>query len=136
MSKVFVDADIILDILCTREPFYESSAKIFSLGDLGKIKLFTSALVFANIFYILRKNLGIEKAKELLRKLRLLVSVLPIGEKIVDLALNSDFSDFEDGIQYFTARQNNIGVILTRNIRDYKERDITIQTPQEFLKVS
>ena len=131
-----MDADIILDLLCRREPFYESAAELFSLGDLGKIKLFTSALVFANIFYILRKNLGIEKAKELLRKLRLLVSILPIGEKIIDLALNSDFSDFEDGIQYFTARQNNIGVILTRNIRDYKERDITIQTPQEFLKVS
>jgi len=64
----------------------------------------------------------------------LIVHVIPIDEKMVDLALNSSFSDFEDGLQYFTARENDIGIILTRNIKDYKEKELLIQTPEEFLK--
>jgi len=133
-NTIFIDADVILDLLCKREPFYGSAAEVFTLGDKGKLHLTTTSLVYANVFYILRKVLGIEKAKELLRKLRLIIHVMPINEKMVDLALNSQFSDFEDGLQYFTARENDIGVILTRNVKDYREKDLLIQTPEEYLK--
>lgn len=132
--KVFIDSDIILDILCKREPFYSFAAEVFTLGDSKEIELMTTSVVFANVFFILRKILGIQKAKELLRKLRIMVGVIPIGDKIVDLALNSKFADFEDGLQYFTARENGIRILLTRNIKDYKENDIIIQTPEEYLK--
>jgi len=133
-KKVFLDSDIILDLLCKREPHYAFAAEIFTLGDTKKIELVTTSVVFANVFYILRKILGIDKAKELLRKLRILVGVMPVGDKIVDLALNSKFADFEDGLQYFTARENGIKILLTRNIKDYKEDSLVIQTPQEYLK--
>lgn len=133
-KKVFIDSDIILDLLCKREPFYSYAAEVFTLGDTKKIELVTTSVVFANVFYILRKLLGIEKAKELLRKLRIIISVVSVEEKIVDLALNSKFSDFEDGLQYFTARENDIKIILTRNTKDYKEKDLLIQTPEEYLK--
>jgi predicted nucleic acid-binding protein len=132
--KVFLDSDIILDVLCKREPFYDFAAEVFTLGDSGKIQLFTTSLAFANVYYILRKILGIEKSKELLRKLRLIIHLVPSGEKIVDLALNSKFNDFEDGIQYFASRENHITILLTRNKKDYKERGLTIQSPEEFLK--
>ena len=132
--KVFIDSDIILDLLCKRDPFYSFAAEVFTLGDTKKIELVTTSLVFANVFYILRKILGIEKAKELLRKLRIIISVVSVDEKVVDLALNSKFSDFEDGLQYFTARENDIKIILTRNVKDYKEKDLLIQTPEEYLK--
>ena len=135
MSKeVFVDADILLDLLCKREPFYSYAAEVFTLGDNGTIALMTTPLVFANVFYILRKLLGIEKAKELLRKVRIIVSLVEINEKIVDLALNSSFSDFEDGVQYFSAREHGIQHLLTRNLRDYKGADLIVQTPEEYLK--
>ena len=135
MNKiVFLDSDVILDLLCKREPFYTFAAEIFTLGDLGKINLVTTSLVYANVFYILRKVLGIEKGKELLRKLRIIVGVIPVNEKIVDLALNSSFSDFEDGLQYFTARENNIQILITRNIKDYKGKEILIQTPEEYIR--
>ena len=135
MSKrIFVDSDVILDLLCKRIPFYEYAAEVFTLGDTRKIELVTTSLVFANVFYILRKVLGIEKAKELLRKLRIMISIVPVEGKAVDLALNSRFADFEDGLQYFTARENKTGIILTRNVKDYKEREVLIQTPREFLK--
>ena len=133
-KKVFIDSDIILDLLCKREPHYDFAAEIFTLGDTKRIELVTTSVVFANVFYILRKILGIDKAKELLRKLRILVGVMPVGDKIVDLALNSKFADFEDGLQYFTARENGIKILLTRNIKDYKEDSLVIQTPQEYLK--
>ena len=132
--KIFIDSDIILDLLCKRDPFYSFAAEVFTLGDTKKIELVTTSLVFANVFYILRKLLGIEKAKELLRKLRIIISVVSVDEKVVDLALNSKFTDFEDGLQYFTARENNIKIILTRNVKDYKEKELLIQTPEEYLK--
>ena len=132
--KIFIDSDIILDLLCKCDPFYSFAAEVFTLGDTKKIELVTTSLVFANVFYILRKLLGIEKAKELLRKLRIIISVVSVDEKVVDLALNSKFTDFEDGLQYFTARENDIKIILTRNVKDYKEKDLLIQTPEEYLK--
>lgn len=133
-NKVFIDSDVILDLLCRREPFYSSAAEVFTLGDSKTIELVTTPIVFANVFYILRKLLGIEKAKELLRKLRILLSVVSVEEKVVDLALNSKFSDFEDGLQYFTAREHAIRIILTRNCKDNKEKDVLVQTPEEYLK--
>jgi len=133
-KRVFIDSDIILDLLCKRDPFYSFAAEVFTLGDTKNIELITTSLVFANVFYILRKQLGIDRAKELLRKLRIIIGVISVDEKIVDLALNSKFSDFEDGLQYFTARENDIKIILTRNVKDYKERDLLIQTPEEYLK--
>jgi len=102
-KKIFIDSDIILDLLCKRQPFYSFAAEVFTLGDTGKVTLVTTSVVFANVFYMLRKILGIDKAKELLRKLRIMVSIISVEEKTVDLALNSQFSDFEDGLQYFTA---------------------------------
>ena len=135
MNKtVFIDSDIILDLLCKRASFYHYAAELFTLGDMGKIKLITTSVAIANVFYILRKILGIEKAKELLRKLRIIIGIIPVTEKIVDLALNSRFSDFEDGLQYFTARENGIKILITRNIKDYKEKDLIIQTAEQFLK--
>lgn len=100
----------------------------------GKIELYTTSLAFANVFYILRKVLGIEKPKELLRKLRLILHVIPVNEKVVDLALNSPFSDFKDGLQYYATREHKIPILLTKNVIDYKEKDILIQTPEHYLK--
>lgn len=133
-NEVFILADIVLDLLCKREPFYSYAAEVFTMGDTGIIKLVTTPLVFANVFYILRKVLGIEKAKELLRKLRIMVGVVSLNDKVIDLALNSSFNDFEDGIQYFAAREQGIKLLLTRNVKDYKAADLIIQTPEEYLK--
>ena len=135
MSKVlFVDSDVILDVLEKRERFYEYSAQILSLGDEKKVKLVTTFLAFANIYYLLRKHLGIEKAKESLRKLRIIVDVISVNAKEVDLALNSELSDFEDALQYFTALDGKIEFIITRNVRDYKNPKLIVQTPQQYIE--
>ena len=104
------------------------------MGYTGKIHLYTTAVILANVFYILQKKIGAEKSKELLKKLRRVLKVLPVTEKNVDDALRSRFSDFEDGLQYFSAKENNIPVLITRNVRDYAERDLVVQTAEEYLK--
>lgn len=133
-KKIFVDSDIVLDVLCKRDPYYEYAAKVFSLADMKKLTVYTTSLVVANVYYILRKAIGIEKSKEALRKLRLLVKIISVEEREVDLALNSSFSDFEDALHYYTAVKHGMETLLTRNIKDYKEKDLIIQTPEQFIK--
>lgn len=133
MNKVFVDTDVILDLLSERIPHFHFSAVLFTFAEMGKIELYTTPLIFANTFYILRKQLGNDEAKKALRKLRILISVIDSSEAIIDKALNSTFNDFEDAIQYYTALENGIKIILTRNLRDYKNADMIVQTPETFL---
>ena len=133
MNKLFVDTDVILDLLGHRIPHYHFSAVLFTLAEMKKLDLYTSPLIMANTFYILRKQIGIEEAKKALRKLRILLHIIDSSESVVDKALNSDFSDYEDAIQYYTALEHGISVILTRNLKDYKNASIIVQTPEAFL---
>jgi predicted nucleic acid-binding protein len=135
-KKIFIDSDIILDLLAERPLFYEDAAKIFTLAYKKKIELYSTAVVLANVFYILRKINGNDKSKDQLKDLRLLVKILPIDENIVDMALSSKFSDFEDGLQYYTAREQNLFGIITRNTKDYKMKDVVIQSSKEFVKMN
>jgi len=134
-KKVFVDTDIIYDLLGKRDPFYIAAAQLFTLADEGKVQIFISALSLANLHYLISKHKSVEKAKEILRKFKVLVHVAPLNDKIIDLALNSDFSDFEDAIQYFSALQNEIEVLLTRNLKDYRKAQITVLTAQDFINL-
>ncbi len=136
MNKVFVDSDVILDLLAQRIPHFHFSALLFTFADMKKLELYTSPTVFCNVFYILRKELGIEKAKSALRKLRLLIKIIDSSEKTIDCALNSEFSDFEDAIQCYTAQNHQISIIVTRNIKDYKTAGIIVQNPETFLCAS
>jgi predicted nucleic acid-binding protein len=134
VERVFADTDIVLDLLSKREPFYISSAYLFSEADNGKIKLCVSSLSFANLNYILSKQYSSDQSRKKLLKFKTLVSVLAVTDKVVDLALSSDFKDFEDGLQYFTAIENNIRTLLTRNLKGYKAAEITVMTAEQFLK--
>ncbi len=135
MKRIFIDADIILDLLTQREPFYPFAAELFSLIEIGKIEAYSSPIIFTNIHYILRKLQSKTKAISNLQKLRTLICILPIDEKIIDLALASDFKDFEDAIQYYVSIDNNIDYLITRNIKDYKNATINILTAQDFLNL-
>ncbi|NCA76796.1 MAG: PIN domain-containing protein [Alphaproteobacteria bacterium] len=134
-KKVFVDTDIIYDLLAAREPFYSSAAHLFTLADEGKIQIYISALSLANIHYLISKKTSAEESKEILRKFKVLVIVAPLTEKVIDLALNSEFYDFEDAIQYFSALQNEIEVLITRNLRDYRKAQITVLTAQDYINM-
>lgn len=133
MNKCFVDTDVVIDLLSLRQPHFHFSALLFTFAEMGKLKLYTTPTVMVNTFYVLRKQLGNEAAKSALRKLRLLIHVIDSSEKVMDQALNSSFNDFEDAVQYYTALNNNIHIILTRNLKDYKNAKVLVQSPEMFL---
>jgi predicted nucleic acid-binding protein len=133
MEKLFVDTDIILDMLSDRIPFAEHATKLFSAADKGKLSIYVSSLCFANLNYILSKQYNADQARKMLFKFKTLVTVLAVTDKIIDLALSSDFKDFEDGIQYFTSIENNVKILLTRNLKDYKSAIIPVMTAEQFL---
>lgn len=135
MEKVFVDSDIILDLLAKREPFYKAAAELFSLVEKSSIEAYISPIIITNLHYILCKLKNKDQAIRNLRKLRLLVKILPVDEKIIDLALVSDFKDLEDDIQYYTAKEFGIQYILTRNKKDYKTGDIQVMTAEEYIDI-
>jgi predicted nucleic acid-binding protein len=134
MRNIFLDTNIILDLLSGRKPFYFEAAELFSMADKKKVNLSISSLCMADIHYILSKQIPSLEVRKVLRKFKVLVKVLPLDDKIIDLALNSEFRDFEDAIQYFTAIENELELIITRNQSDFKESKIPVMTAKEFIK--
>lgn len=134
MKNLLVDTNIVLDLLAKRKAHYDYAAALFSLSDRRKIKLNVSAISIINSNYILSRELSVDESREILRKFKLLVKVLSCDEKIIDLGLNSEFKDYEDSIQYFTAIENNCDCIITRNLKDFKTSAIPIMTAETFIK--
>lgn len=133
MDKLLVDTNIVIDLLTRRKEFYQPASILFTLSDNKKIILAISSLTFANTFYLITKELNAQKAKEILRNFKLLVTVLPMDDKIIDLSLNSNFKDFEDAIQYYTAVENKLDIIITRNLKDFKLSKIPVMTATDYL---
>ncbi|MBL7829036.1 MAG: PIN domain-containing protein [Saprospiraceae bacterium] len=134
MKKLFIDTNIVIDLLAKREPFYEEAAKLFSLGDRKKVKLIVSSLTFANTNYILSKFNNSIIAREILTKFKVLVTVVDLNDKIIELSLNDkSFSDFEDGLQYYAAIENEADMIITRNLNDFKSSKLPVITAQTYL---
>ena len=134
MIEIFIDTDVLIDLLAERTPYYNDAAIIFSLADNGLIKIYISSLCFSNIHYIISKLKSKNESIKALRKLRILVNVLNVNANTIDSALNSDFKDFEDAIQYFTPLQNQVSMIITRNTKDYNVSQLPVKTPAEFIK--
>ncbi len=134
-ERIYIDTDIILDLLLKREPFYPAARSIFSLLEKGELEGCVSPLIFANLFYILRKLKSGPEALKVLQKLKVLVTVLPIDAKIIEMALASNFKDFKDAIQSYSALENGIQVLITRNVKDYIPSALTVFTAEEYLKI-
>ena len=121
MEKVLLDTDVILDFFFDRKPFSDDSAKILSLCENSKITAFVTSIMLNNIYYLLRKTATHEKVIENLKMLLQIIDVIITDKKTVEVALNSEFKDFEDALQNFSAQNtNDIKIIITRNIKDYK----------------
>lgn len=134
MDKIFIDTDICFDLLSARKPFYESAARLFSLAEENKVTLCISANTFATLNYLLSRVFNSHRTRTLLGRLKILVKVLAVNEKIIELALASDFPDLEDAIQYYTAIDNGVKIILTRNLRDYKKAQIPVTTAEGYIQ--
>lgn len=133
MENIFVDTNIVIDLLAKREPFYKEAQDLFTLGDKNEVNLFISSLTFANAYYSIVRHHKEVDAKKYLSKFKVLVTILSLEDKAIELALASDFKDFEDGLQYFTAMDNEADVIITRNKKDFANAKIPVMTAEEYL---
>lgn len=133
MKRIFVDSDVLLDALLKRQHFVLPAKNILALADKkDKFQLLTSAVAFVNAHYFLDRFDRNNKF-QLLKALRLKISIINVDEKIIDLALKKGNNDFEDTVQYFAAISAGTDVIITRNKKDYIQSDIPVLTPGEFL---
>ena len=134
MIRLLIDTNIVIDLLAKRDDFYDEAADLFSRADRKELELAISSLTLANTNYILTKLKSSKEAREILRKFKVLVELLSLDDKITELALSDDsFTDFEDGLQYYSAIENQIDIIITRNKKDFKHSKIPVLTAKEFL---
>ncbi len=134
MKKVFVDTDIVYDLFSRREPFYEFSARLFTKADRKQVKIYVSSLTFANLNYLLSSLKSEKESRRILSRFKVLVNIVSVDDKIIELALNSEFKDFEDAIQYYCAIESKIKSLITRNLKDYKHAKISVMTAEQYVK--
>ncbi len=137
MNRILIDTDVILDFFFDREPFSDDASKILSLCEKRELKGFITPVMISNIYYLLRKTAKHEKVIENLKMLLNIVDIAIINKQTVFEALNSEFKDFEDALQNFSAQnEKEIKIIITRNIKDYKTSKLSVMTPEIYLKTA
>ena len=132
-KKIFIDSDVILDVILQRNPYFADSQKVLAQIELNIIEGFTSSLILANCHYIIENLKNKQKANDVIRKLRSILTILPFADKEIGESLSSSFNDFKDGIQHFIANNNKVNILITRNIKDFSTSSLTILTPRAFL---
>jgi len=131
--KIFIDTDVILDFLLDRKPFSDQIGQLFQLSIDTDLQLCISPTTVTNINYIIGRIENKKQANLKTKKILKLVSVENVCQSTVNKAIQSKFKDFEDGVQNFCAIEANHKIIITRNTRDYKESELAIFTPTEYL---
>ncbi len=135
MDNVLIDTDVILDSFFDREPFSEFSTEILNLCEQKKLNGFTTPVIISNVYYLLRKSAKHQIIIEKIKQLLTIIDIVKMDKNVVLSALNSEFKDFEDALQNFSAIENgNIKIILTRNIKDFSKSKLAVLTPETYLK--
>lgn len=133
--KIFLDTNIIIDALGERKPFDIAAAKILSLADFRKIEIYATSTSFVNSYYLLSKGYGATNALNKIRNFKVICKVSVCNDDVVEKAMNSNFKDFEDAIQYFSAVASGCDIIITRNEKDYKNAQIPVMDSESFIKL-
>jgi predicted nucleic acid-binding protein len=132
--KIFLDTNLVLDVLAKRKPFYELSRRIWELVEKGDMAGYLSATTVTDIFYVLRKQLGTERAYDTLRKIMIVFHIASVAETDIRKALHLGFKDFEDALQVVCAQKVKAHCLITRNKEDFREaQGIEIADPESFL---
>ncbi len=133
MKKVFLDTNILVDLIADRKPFSKFSIEIFHKAEINKFKLFTSSHSIATTHCLLKKHLEEKNLREVLLSLFDYLTVIPVDTDTLKKALRSKHKDFEDAIQIVCASSiEKIDCIVTRNIKDFKESEILVLSPDEL----
>lgn len=130
---LLIDANIILDVLLNRPDFVKDSAMIWKLCETEQMKGYVSTLTFANLVYIMRKQLDPEKIEDIFHKLNLIFEFADFSVSDLTHAAELNWKDFEDAVQSVTAERIHADYIITRNVRDFSKSRVMAFTPSELL---
>ena len=134
MRNVFVDTNILIDLLADRPAFSKFAIAIFDLAEKHKVKLFTSSYSYATTHYLLKKYMGEKELRAVLYSLLDFIDIISIDLSIIKKSLLSNHKDFEDAIQIFAAGSiKSLDFIVTRNIKDFKDAGVTVFPPDELI---
>ncbi len=135
MRRVFIDTNILLDLLLARTPHYLYGKELFALGQQKKVQLILSTLSVANAQYALKKiKIDVPNIRAWLRSICSFCELASLSDKAALNALASvEFEDIEDGMQYMCAVESGADVVVTRNEKDFKHSQLPVMSAQEFL---
>lgn len=131
--KVAFDTNVLLDVLCDREPFAEPASRILSLVEQGILSGCICATSVTTIFYLTRKANGVAAARKQIKLLLSLLEVMPVNRQVLEAATASPISDFEDAVIAEAAFQSGADVLVTRNEKDFKKSRVQVHSPTSFL---
>lgn len=131
--RLFIDTNVILDVLADREPFANDSVAILSLIEREAVAGFIAAHTATTVFYLLQKELGLKRAKRALMNLLKIVDIVPVDHDRLLQALAMNWDDFEDAVQAACAAKVDADYLITRNREDFARADVTVRSPAEFL---
>jgi predicted nucleic acid-binding protein len=134
MMRVFIDTNVLVDLVCVRESYVDAAQTIFSMAYEKRIQMYISSLSYINTFYIGRHyKYPSEQLTASLRNISDFVTVLDLTNDAIQKALLSDWADIEDAAQYYSAVEANADCIITRNAKDFTDARIPVLTPTSFL---
>jgi len=135
VREFFIDTNVLIDLVIEREPDATYVAELFNIAEEKYIVMNICAMSYNNVFYIVRKRFGRDKAKTTIKMISDITKCIPVDHVIIKHAMLSQFRDFEDAIQYFCAFQiPKCEAIITRNAKDFKLSAIPVMSPYEFLR--
>jgi predicted nucleic acid-binding protein len=126
-------ANVLIDVLARREPFYADSAQVWTLAEQGRVTGFISVISFNNIYYVVRRLRTRVVADRMMVLLRDTFTPVALDKQILDQAIDGGFKDREDAIQYFSAIRAGVDCLVSRDARAFPKADLPIMTPHELL---
>lgn len=133
--KALFDTNIILDVLLDRKPFADHASFLMSKVELSEINGFLCATTVTTVYYLLSKYLDKKTAMISINSIMALFEVASVNRIVIESALKSKFTDFEDSVLHESARHAGVEYIITRNVKDFKSAQIPAFTPVEFLSM-
>lgn len=135
MKKIFIDTNILVDLIADRRPFSKFAIQIFSKAEDRKLRLYTSSHSIATTHYLLKKYIDEKALREVLHNILDYLNIVAIDQDVIKKGLKSKHKDFEDAIQIISANTiEKLDCIVTRNIKDFKSSEIPVLTPDELVK--
>ena len=131
--SILIDLNVVLDVLQKRDPFFETSAALLAMVEIGQVQGYLAAHSITTLFYLIQKGRSAAEARATITNLIQFLKILPVDQSTIEQALHLDYRDFEDAVQMISALQGKVDCLVTRNIKDYQPALLPIMQPVDFL---